>query len=125
MEWQRFPDVDVEVKLIGDHFGRALVEESNNAELIVVGSQGRCGFQGLRLGSVNQAVLQHAECPSRWSAHTDEANTTVPATAIRSRRTTRGSRAGRRWPSRLRGRPRSGSRAPGSRSRRVPVLGRG
>ena len=60
---QRFPDVDVEVKLVGDHAGRTLVEESRNAELIVVGSRGRGGFQGLLLGSVSQAVLQHAECP--------------------------------------------------------------
>lgn len=60
---RRFPEVEVEVKLVGDHAGRALVEESSDAELVVVGSRGRGGFQGLLLGSVSQAVLQHAACP--------------------------------------------------------------
>ena len=60
---QRFPEVDVEVKLVDDHAGRAMVEESGDADLVVVGSRGRGGFQGLLLGSVSQVVLQHAACP--------------------------------------------------------------
>lgn len=60
---QRFPAVDLDVKLVDDHPGGALVEESVDAELVVVGSRGRGGFQGLLLGSVSQAVLQHAACP--------------------------------------------------------------
>ncbi len=63
VDQQLSPEVEVEVKLVEDHAGRALVEESSNAELVVVGSRGRGGFQGLLLGSVSQAVLQHAECP--------------------------------------------------------------
>jgi nucleotide-binding universal stress UspA family protein len=59
----RFPEVDVEVKLVDGHAGRAMVEESGDAALVVVGSRGRGGFQGLLLGSVSQAVLQHAACP--------------------------------------------------------------
>ena len=41
----------------------ALLEEAENAELLVVGSRGRGGFVGLLLGSVSQQVTQHARCP--------------------------------------------------------------
>lgn len=61
---EQFPDVAIEVKLVrDDHPGHALVEESNNADLVVVGSRGRGGFTGLLLGSVSQTLLQHAGCP--------------------------------------------------------------
>lgn len=62
-ERQRFPDVDVRSKVVNAHPGRALVEESADAELVVVGSRGRGGFTGLLLGSVSQAVVHHARCP--------------------------------------------------------------
>ena len=58
-----FPEVDVEAKLVCDHPGRALIEESAGAGLVVVGSRGHGGFAGLLLGSVSQAVLEHAGCP--------------------------------------------------------------
>ena len=57
-------DVRQEV-LIGEGHGpaKALLDAASGADMLVVGSRGRGGFQGLLLGSVSQQVLHHAKCP--------------------------------------------------------------
>jgi nucleotide-binding universal stress UspA family protein len=41
----------------------ALLTAARSSQLLVVGSRGRKGVPGMMLGSVSQAVLQHAPCP--------------------------------------------------------------
>jgi nucleotide-binding universal stress UspA family protein len=57
------PDLVLRKLVVRDRPARALVDESRNAQLVVVGSRGRGGMKGLLLGSVSQQVLHHAHCP--------------------------------------------------------------
>jgi len=41
----------------------ALLTAAHDAQLLVVGSRGRGGIQGMALGSVSLAILHHASCP--------------------------------------------------------------
>lgn len=60
---EKYPDVEVRERVIRAHPVEALVEESEHAALVVVGSRGRGGFSALMLGSVSHGVLQRAHCP--------------------------------------------------------------
>lgn len=59
----RFPDLSVDVRIAQGHPGSALVQQSESADLIVVGSRGRSPARSWLLGSVSHSVLQHASCP--------------------------------------------------------------
>ncbi|WP_067822179.1 universal stress protein [Nocardia inohanensis] len=61
---ERYPDVEVRRILVLDRPVRALLEESENAQLLVVGSHGRGGFSGMLLGSTSTAVLHSVDCPT-------------------------------------------------------------
>jgi nucleotide-binding universal stress UspA family protein len=53
----------VELRVVEGLPAPVLVDESRDAEMLVVGSRGLGGFRGLLLGSVSQQCAQHAACP--------------------------------------------------------------
>ena len=55
--------VEIERRVVEGAPGAVLVEESRDADLLVVGSRGHGGFVGLLLGSVSQQCAHHATCP--------------------------------------------------------------
>lgn len=59
--WQeRYPDVPVTATVTREHPIDALTDEATTAGLVVVGSRGRRGLLGVRLGSVALGVLHEA-----------------------------------------------------------------
>ncbi|WP_040815922.1 universal stress protein [Nocardia concava] len=60
---ERYPDVPVRRILVKDRPVRSLLDESEHAQLLVVGSHGRGGFTGMLLGSTSNALLHSVDCP--------------------------------------------------------------
>ena len=60
---EKYPDVQVKKIITRDRPVRALSEQAEGAQLLVVGSHGRGGFRGMLIGSTSRALLQSAPCP--------------------------------------------------------------
>jgi len=60
---QKYPEVAVTSHVVRGDPVVELLEQSQGARLLVVGSRGRGGFIGLLLGSVSRRILKRATCP--------------------------------------------------------------
>jgi nucleotide-binding universal stress UspA family protein len=59
----KYPDVEVISVVAHGKPTPALLEQAQQAQLLVVGSRGRGGFTGMLLGSTSHSLITHALCP--------------------------------------------------------------
>jgi nucleotide-binding universal stress UspA family protein len=55
--------VGLQLSVREGHAAQVLLDASEGAQMLVVGSRGHGGFAGLLLGSVSTACAEHATCP--------------------------------------------------------------
>ncbi|MEU4312140.1 universal stress protein [Nocardia sp. NPDC024068] len=60
---ERYPDVPVQRIVTADRPVRSLLDASDDAQLVVVGSHGRGGFTSMLLGSTSNALLHSVDTP--------------------------------------------------------------
>jgi nucleotide-binding universal stress UspA family protein len=56
------PGMKVDTEVVEGSPAKALIDASEGADLLVVGTRGHGGFAGMLLGSVSQHVTAHAAC---------------------------------------------------------------
>ena len=57
------PALEIERRVVYGHPAQALIDESKEADLLVVGHTGHGVFIGMLLGSVSTHTVTHASCP--------------------------------------------------------------
>jgi len=60
---ERYPELPVTLQVVRDNPAKSLLEQSDSAQLVIVGSRGRGGFAGMLLGSTSAALIGSVECP--------------------------------------------------------------
>ncbi len=70
--WETFEDIEekaddmgieMEKSLVHGHPDEEIVKESENFDLIVIGTHGRSGIAKLLIGSITERVVKYAKCP--------------------------------------------------------------
>ncbi|MGI5242306.1 universal stress protein [Dactylosporangium sp. CA-139066] len=65
----KYPTVEVQLRAVQGTAAPVVVSEAIDALMVVLGPRGQGGFEGLRLGSVTQQVLEHASVPVLVARH--------------------------------------------------------